>query len=51
MLGISKTTLWRMGKDKGFPRPVEISPGRKGYLKNEVDDWLNDKIAKRNAND
>lgn len=30
-LTVSRTTLWRMVKNGTFPKPVSISPGRKGY--------------------
>jgi prophage regulatory protein len=40
LLNVSRTTLWRMEREGLFPRAVQISERRKGYLKSQVDDWF-----------
>ena len=44
-LGVSRTTLWRMVRDRGFPRPRQITSGIKGWLPSEVDEWLQQRTA------
>jgi predicted DNA-binding transcriptional regulator AlpA len=45
MLGVSRTTVWRMCREKQFPAPVPISKGRGGYPRELVDQWISDKVA------
>jgi predicted DNA-binding transcriptional regulator AlpA len=40
LTGLSYTTIWREVRDKRFPRPISLSPNRKGFLASEIDDWL-----------
>lgn len=51
MLGTSASWLDREVAEKRFPAPIKLSPadtGRaKGWLANEVDDWLAARIAER----
>lgn len=39
-LGVSPTTLWRMVKRGEFPAPIQISPGRVGWLEDEADGYI-----------
>src|SRR5713101_1737490 len=39
MIGVSRTTLWRMVREGSFPRPVQISQGNLGYLLETVEAW------------
>ena len=43
-LGVSRSTIWRLTQSGDFPRPVAISPGRKGWLKSQVDAWIADRF-------
>jgi len=47
LLGVSRSTLWRMIGAGRFPEPVELSPGRKGHPTDEVDQWIADRKAAR----
>jgi predicted DNA-binding transcriptional regulator AlpA len=38
--GIGRTTLHVWRRDKGFPRPIEVSRRLKLFRKAEVDAWL-----------
>jgi prophage regulatory protein len=40
MIGVSRTTLWRMVKEGNFPKPVRISKGNAGYLLETVEAWM-----------
>ena len=40
LAGISDTTLWRMCNEGKFPKPISISPNRKGWDEDEVNDWF-----------
>lgn len=37
---LSRTTLWRLERDGIFPRRIQISPGRVGWLESEVDRYV-----------
>ena len=39
-LRISKATLWRWQREGRFPRSVKLSPGRCGYPKSVIDDFM-----------
>ncbi len=47
--GLSRTTIWRLVRAGDFPRPVRISPGRTGFLEDEVSDWIETKRTARVA--
>ncbi len=40
MLGVSRTTLWRMVQAGAFPRPVQITERNRGYLLDDVQAWM-----------
>jgi prophage regulatory protein len=40
MIGVSRTTLWRMVQARGFPRPVWITERNRGYLLESVEAWM-----------
>ena len=46
--GLSGPTLWRARQRGEFPQPIQLSPGRKGYLRVEVERWLEQRAAARN---
>jgi prophage regulatory protein len=39
----------RLVKAGRFPRPVAIGPGRVGFVEDEVDDWMRQRVAERDA--
>jgi len=39
-LGISDVTLWRLVKNRQFPKPIKISPRRIGWTQETVQAWL-----------
>jgi prophage regulatory protein len=39
-LGIDQTTIWRMRRRHEFPEPIQLSPGRVGYRRADIEAWL-----------
>jgi prophage regulatory protein len=44
---LGRTTLWAMEKAGKFPQHVQISPRRIGYIRAEVDAWLEARALER----
>lgn len=40
MIGVRRTTLWKMVQAGGFPRPVRITERSSGYLLDAVEQWM-----------
>ena len=40
MIGVSRTTLWRMVQAGTFPRPVCITERNRGYVLEAVEAWM-----------
>jgi prophage regulatory protein len=40
MIGVSRTTLWRMVQAGTFPRPVRITERSRGYPRETVEAWM-----------
>jgi prophage regulatory protein len=40
MIGVSRTTLWRMVQAGAFPRPVCITERNRGYERETVEAWM-----------
>ena len=38
--GLSKSTIWRLERAGQFPHRIQLSPGRVGYRRSEVEEWL-----------
>lgn len=41
--GLSRTTCWRLERAGSFPKRIQLSPGRVGYLRHQVKQWLSDR--------
>lgn len=46
-LSIGRTTLWRMTIQTDFPKPIEVSAGRKAFVESEIEAWIQGRIAER----
>jgi prophage regulatory protein len=44
---LPRTTIWRRRRAGDFPEPIQLSPGRIGWLEHEVDAWLAARAAAR----
>jgi predicted DNA-binding transcriptional regulator AlpA len=40
LLGVSRTTLWRMEKDRELPSRINVSQGVSGWLESDIKAWL-----------
>lgn len=40
MIGVGRTTLWRMVQEGNFPKPVRITERSAGYLLEAVEHWM-----------
>jgi prophage regulatory protein len=40
MIGVSRTTLWRMVRSGVFPAPIQITSRNRGYLLQDVEAWM-----------
>jgi prophage regulatory protein len=45
----SKPHLWRLEKQNKFPKRVPIGPARYGYVESEIDAYVDELIAARDA--
>jgi prophage regulatory protein len=45
MIGVSRTTLWRMVQAGTFPRPVRITERNCGFLLETVEAWMKTRAA------
>jgi prophage regulatory protein len=45
--GISRSTMYRLEKAGAFPRRLQISEGRTGYLASELEAWMKARAALR----
>ena len=45
-LEISVSTINRLYKNGDFPKKIKLSPGRKVFMKFEIDEWIKNKKYK-----
>ncbi|KAF1717913.1 transcriptional regulator [Pseudoxanthomonas yeongjuensis] len=45
--GVGRTTIYEMINRVEFPAPVKIGPRSSAWPQNEVDRWIEDRIAER----
>lgn len=48
-IGLSSMQLWRLRKANRFPKPVRLGSNSVGYLEHEVDEWIRQRAAEREA--
>jgi prophage regulatory protein len=46
MLGVSRTTLWRMVQDGSFPYPVQIKGRNAHYVLQAVEAWMRARVQR-----
>jgi len=39
-IGLSKVTIWRRERDGSFPKRINLSERRVGWVESEIDDWV-----------
>lgn len=45
----SKAQIWRKVKDGSFPKPVRLGANRVAFIQAEIQQWIKDRIAERDA--
>ena len=45
LIGVSRTTLWRMVRAGRFPAPVRITERSAGFLQETVESWMRSRVA------
>jgi prophage regulatory protein len=45
--GLSRSTRERLVKANLYPQPVQLTAGRVGFVRDEVESWARDRIAAR----
>ncbi len=48
--GLSPTSLWRRERAGHFPKKIDLGGGSKGWLENEIYQWVEDRVAARDEN-
>jgi prophage regulatory protein len=43
--GLSRTTIWRLEEAGTFPRRRKLSAGAVGWMEEEIDRWLHERVA------
>lgn len=44
---LSRTTIWKLEKEGHFPRTVRLAGIKKGFVRSEVDAWMQARVADR----
>jgi prophage regulatory protein len=44
VIGLSRATIWRLGRRGDFPKAVALSPGRVGWPEHAVRAWLQQRM-------
>lgn len=39
-LGLGKTSIYRLIKEDGFPKPIKLTRHSVGWYEHEIDEWL-----------
>jgi prophage regulatory protein len=45
--GLTRSTAYQLIKANDFPTPVNIGPRAVGWVEDEIDDWIDHRIANR----
>lgn len=51
MTGLSRATIYRFMSAGGFPMKVGLGGNSVAWVESEVEDWISEKIGKRDASD
>lgn len=47
--GLSARTIYRLLNESDFPLPVQVSRGRVAWVEDEIDSWIDRRIAHRDG--
>lgn len=40
LIGLHKSTIYRLIKQKEFPAPIQLGPNSTGFLREEIEEWI-----------
>ena len=46
-VGLSRSTIYLKIQEGSFPKPINLGPRAVGWIENEIDNWLMDRIETR----
>ena len=46
-VGLSRSTIYLKIQEGSFPKPINLGPRAVGWIENEIDNWLMDRIESR----
>lgn len=49
--GLGRSTLYAYIEEGRFPRPIRLGPRAVGWIEEEVDEWISDRISERGGGD
>ena len=49
LIGLSAMQVWRLRRDGRFPQPIALGIHSRGFLKEEIDEWIAARVAERDA--
>jgi prophage regulatory protein len=49
MVGLGHSIIYEKIAEGTFPPPVELTPTARGWVESEIEDWLDQRIAERDA--
>ena len=47
--GLSRSVLYGLVKEGKFPQPLRLAKRSSGWLESEINEWINDRVAERDA--
>ena len=47
--GLSRSTIYDLMKAKKFPKPVPLGEKSVGWLESEIENWIAERVAEREA--
>lgn len=48
--GLSHSTIYLWVSEGRFPKPISLGPRAVGWVKSEIDEWINDRIEQGRRN-
>jgi prophage regulatory protein len=48
-VGYSGMQIWRLEKAGRFPRRIKLGPNSVGWIAEEIDEWIRERIAERDS--
>jgi len=49
LVGLSPMQVWRLRRAGRFPEPIQLGVNSKGFIKEEIDAWIETRVAERDA--